>query len=146
MKRSVHFSSIKHNTIVRIAPVCKGMIYVIPHTTPQLDSPLWDIPIIENLEKAFPIPIQTIRKTVRKYHRHIQTLHSPRYSVRHKSSTDSGHIISLYILPLSDTSEINFREGRFVTSDEIRDNKELYSLDLQQESELLGIAAELWDH
>ena len=50
----------------------------------------------------------------------------------------------LYILPLKSEDEIHFHEGEFVSSEDIAENATLYSLNLQKEGDLLGMAAELW--
>jgi hypothetical protein len=49
------------------------------------------------------------------------------------------------VLPFKSEDEILFREGEFVTSEDISKHPDAYSPDLQAESELLGMAAELWN-
>jgi hypothetical protein len=58
---------------------------------------------------------------------------------------DKEATIFLYILPLKSEDEIHFHEGEFVTSEDISNHPEAYAPDLLKESELLGMAAELWE-
>ena len=46
---------------------------------------------------------------------------------------------------IKEIKEISFEEGKFVTADEITANNQLFSKYLQKESDLLGMAAELWN-
>jgi hypothetical protein len=50
--------------------------------------------------------------------------------------------VYLYILPLKQEHEIQFHNGTFISADEI--NGLQYSANLKKESELIGMAAELW--
>ena len=68
----------------------------------------------------------------------------PRFSVQYKSASHNGETVYLYILPLKQEHEIQFHNGTFISADEIGTNSLLYSSNLQKESELIGMAAELW--
>ena len=113
--------------IIRIAPVCNGKIYVVPHISEQ-HVPTHSVKAVKRLKE--------------KYHLHLQTEAQPRFSVKYKVSGNSQDTVYLYILPLKHEKEIHFHEGKFISTDEI--NPDDYSQELIKESELLGMAAELW--
>ena len=127
--------------IIRIAPVCNGKIYVIPHTSEEGTSVL-DLPMVDRIEKASSQSEKTARKVKEKYHLHVKSEMQPRFSVQYKSASDNGETVYLYILPLKLEHEIQFHNGTFISADEI--NGLHYSANLQKESELIGMAAELW--
>jgi hypothetical protein len=103
-----------------------------------------DLPIEEHLEHFSPNSEKYIRKIKEKYHLHLHTPTTPRFSVQYKSEAHKGSTVYLYILPLKSEDEIHFHEGEFVSSEDIAENATLYSLNLQKEGDLLGMAAELW--
>ena len=127
--------------IIRIAPVCNGKIYVIPHTSEEGTSVL-DLPMVDRIEKASSQSEKTARKVKEKYHLHGKSEMQPRFSVQYKSASDNEETVYLYILPLKQEHEIQFHNGTFISADEI--NGLHYSTNLQKESELIGMAAELW--
>ena len=131
--------------IIRIAPVCNGKIYVTPRSVMDNESSRMDLPMEECVEHVSTQSDKTARKVKEKYHQHLRTDAYPRFCVKHRSSTEKEAIIYLYVLPFKSEDEILFREGEFVTSEDISKHPEVYSPDLQVESELLGMAAELWD-
>ena len=131
--------------IIRIAPVCNGKIYVTPHSVMDDNSSRMDLPMEECVEHVSTQSDKAARKMKEKYHQHLRTDASPRFCVKYRSSTEKEIINYLYILPLKSEDEILFRDGKFVTSEDISKNPEVYSPDLQMESELLGMAAELWN-
>jgi hypothetical protein len=131
--------------IIRIAPVCNGKIYVTPRSVMDNESSRMDLPMEECVEHVSTQSDKTARKVKEKYHQHLRTDAYPRFCVKHRSSTEKEAIIYLYVLPFKSEDEILFREGKFVTSEDISKHPEVYSPDLQVESELLGMAAELWD-
>ena len=132
-------------SIVRIAPVCNGKIYVVQRRPDGVKTPRLDLPIEEHLEHFSPNSEKYIRKIKEKYHLHLHTPTTPRFSVQYKSKTHNGSTVYLYILPLKSEDEIHFHEGEFVSSEDIAENATLYSLNLQKEGDLLGMAAELWE-
>ena len=132
-------------TIIRIAPVCNGKIYVNPRSDTDKNTPRMDLPMEECVRHVSVNSDKEARKIKEKYQQHLQTDASPRFCVKHRSCTEKGMTIYLYVLPLKSEDEIRFREGEFVTSEDISKNPGVYSPDLQTESELLGMAAELWD-
>ena len=109
------------------------------------ESSRMDLPMEECVEHVSTQSDKTARKVKEKYHQHLRTDAHPRFCVKHRSSTEKEAIIYLYVLPFKSEDEILFREGEFVTSEDISKHPEVYSPDLQVESELLGMAAELWD-
>ena len=132
--------------IIRIAPVCNGKIYVVsPHSVMEDESSRMDLPMEECVRHVSANSDKEARKIKEKYHQHLQTDASPRFCVKHHSSKEKGTTIYLYVLPLKSEDEIRFREGKFVTSEDISKNPGVYSPDLQTENELLGMAAELWN-
>ena len=130
--------------IIRIAPVCNGKIYVVPRSITDDRSPRMDLPIEECVKHASIKSDKEARKVKEKYRQHLCTDASPRLCVRHQSAIEEEASTYLYVLPLRCEDEILFHEGEFVTSEEINAHPENYSPDLQKESELLGMAAELW--
>ena len=131
--------------IIRIAPVCNGKIYVNPRSDTAKNTSRMDLPMEECVRHVSVNSDKEARKIKEKYQQHLQTDASPRFCVKHRSCTEKGTTIYLYVLPLKSEDEIRFREGEFVTSEDISKNPGVYSPDLQTESELLGMAAELWD-
>ena len=124
--------------IIRIAPVCNGKIYVIPHSSVGCI----DIPMVESVEHVSTKSDKTACKIKEKYRLHIQTDASPRFCVQHQSG---NAIAYLYVLPLKQEDEIHFHDGRFVSAEDITNHPKQYTSDLLLESELLGMAAELWN-
>ena len=132
-------------TIIRIAPVCNGKIYVNPRSDTDANKSRMDLPMEECVRHVSSNSDKEARKVKEKYHQHLRTDASPRFCVKHQSSTEKGETIYLYVLPLKSEDEILFREGEFVNSEDINAHPEAYSPDLQTESDLLGMAAELWE-
>ena len=127
--------------IIRIAPICNGKIYVMPHT----ESRQMDLPLMEQVA-CHPVKSSNkLAKQLTQKHKNIHTPEEPRFSVRYISPSNEEEHVYLYILPLSKEDEIHFEEGKFISANEIEDNAHLYSDYLQKESGLLGMAAELWN-
>ena len=143
MKSSLHSFNPDNMPIIRIAPVCNGKVYVIPHT-PEEGTTVMDLPMEDRIEKVSPKSDKAARKVKEKYQLHINCDMQPRFSVQYKSASHNGETVYLYILPLKQEHEIQFHNGTFVSADEINTNNQLYSSNLQKESELLGMVAELW--
>lgn len=144
MKRTLSTSAHKHTSILRIAPVCNGKIYVVPHEPVQGGNSTTDIPIEEYVSQPPTSSGKTAQKVKEKYHLHIHSDMQPRFCVKYKAPNNEQEIVFLYILPLKDESEINFHKGKFISTEEINQDGNRYSSNLQKESELLGMAAELW--
>ena len=126
--------------VIRIAPVCNGKIYVAPCPS----SRQMDLPLVEQVEEH---PARQSNKLARQLTRKsegISASEEPRFSVKYTSPTNREETVYLYILPLSREDEIRFEEGKFIPAEEITSNEEQYSECLQKESQLLGMAAELW--
>lgn len=123
-------------SIIRIAPVCDGKIYI---------TPSMDLPIQEEVEHIDEKSDKKVRKVLEKYQQHIHTDATPRFCVKHRSATHEGATIYLYVLPLQADEEIGFQGGKFVTEEEMEQDVHRYSADLQKESGLLFMAAELWE-
>ena len=121
---------------VRIAPVCGGKIYI---------NSQMDLPIVEEVMHISEKSDKSVRKVLEKYQRHIHTEASPRYCAKHRSTSSDAETIYLYVLPLQAEDEINFHGGRFVSEEEMNKEAKKYSADLQEESALLFMSAELWE-
>ena len=143
MKSSLHSFKSDNMPIIRIAPVCNGKVYVVPHT-PEEGTTIMDLPMEDRVEKVSSPSDKVALKVKEKYHLHINCDMQPRFSVQYKSASHNGETVYLYILPLKQENEILFHNGKFITVEEIGTNGLLYSPNLQKESELLGMAAELW--
>ena len=131
--------------IIRIAPVCNGKIYVTPHFSEHQENGYLDLPIEEKVEHVSVKSDKIIRKLKEKYHTHISSSMTPRFSVQYQSEAHNGNTAYLYILPLKEENEIQFHEGKFITAEDIVNHPDRYGHNLQKESELLGMAAELWN-
>ena len=129
--------------IIRIAPVCNGKIYVTPRMTEEGNLRL-DLPIVESVEHVSTQSDKPARRVKEKFHQHLHTDASPRFCVQHRSALPDEGIVYLYVLPLRSEEDISFLEGKLVTSEDIAAHPEEYGYNLQMESELLGMAAELW--
>ena len=144
MKSSLYLSNSDNMPTIRIAPVCNGKIYVVPHTLDEGNT-IMDLPMVEQVEKASPKSDKVARKIKENYHLHIQSDMQPRFSIQYKSATHQNETVYLYILPLRQEQEIQFQNGKFVSSEEIANSTNQYSTNLQQEGEFLGMAADLWN-
>ena len=134
-------NSCKNMPIIRIAPVCKGKIYVKPQASScQMDLPMMEHVACHPTKSSNQIARQLFRK-----HTNINTQEEPRFSVRYVSPVNQNEHVYLYILPLGHEEEISFTDGKFISADEIELHAHLYSDYLQKESGLLGMAAELWE-
>ena len=145
MKHSNLIQESDKMSIVRIAPVYGGKVYVTPHPSDKEESPRMDLPIVESVAHVSAKSGKTARHIVGKYHQHLDTEVSPRFCVMHRSASCHEKTIYLYVLPLKTKDEIHFHGGEWVTSDDIVHRPETFSPDLQTEGELIGMAAELWE-
>ena len=145
MKESLFNPPTNTMSIIRIAPVCNGKIYVTPHSFNKGEQEYMDLPIVESVEHVSVKSEKVACKIKEKYHLHIQTDASPRFCVQHKSASTGDATIYLYVLPLKQEDKIQFHNGQFVDAEHIQTHPEQYSHTLQEESELLDMAAELWE-
>lgn len=127
--------------IIRIAPVCNGKIYVKSYA----ESGQMDLPLIEEVVQHPTKSSNKQAKQLTQRYKNITTTEEPRFSVRYVSPVNKEEHVYLYILPLSEENEICFEEGKFISADEIEKNAHIYSDYIQKESDLLGMAAELWN-
>ena len=132
-------------SIIRIAPVCNGKIYVAPRASKDGKDSFMDLPMEESVEHVSTKSDKTARKVKEKYQAHLKTSMTPRFSVHYKSPSHHGSTTYLYILPLKQEDEIQFHEGRFISAEDINKHPKQYTSNLQMEGELLGMAAELWN-
>lgn len=144
MKDSIQQTPSASLPILRIAPVCNGKIYVVPRTNPDGETSCMDLPIEEETEIRAPRSGKTARKVMEKYRAYLSTDATPRFSVQYHSRLPLRESVCLYILPLKEESEISFSNGRFVSAEEIETAPRMFGRKLQEESALLGMAAELW--
>ena len=73
MKKNVLTPPTSPTSIIRIAPVCNGKIYVTPHPTDKEASASWDLPIEEQVEHFSPKSEKSIRKVKERYNAHLHT-------------------------------------------------------------------------
>ena len=144
MKHPNPLSESNKMSIIRIAPVCNGKIYVTPRASADGKGFLMDLPIEESVEHVSTKSDKTARKIKEKYQSHIHTDASPRFCVQYTSKPHDGCTAYLYVLPLHQEDEIHFHEGKFVSAEDINNHPDAYSYNLHEESELLDMAAELW--
>ena len=145
MKQSNLTQGSNKMSVIRIAPVCGGKIYVTKHPLAGGESPHMDLPIVESVTHVSVKSDRTACKVKEKFHQHLHMDAAPRLCVKHRSGMNKEETIFLYVLPLKSEDEIHFHEGKFVTSEDISNHPEAYAPDLQTEYELLGMAAELWE-
>lgn len=145
MKKTLN--ALHHNSMstLRIAPVCNGKIYVVPHQSNQMGNYYLDIPIQEQIHGNPTNSGKAVQKIKERFHLHFHTNEQPRFCVQYKMRAEQQEVVFLYILPLKEEEEIRFSNGQFMTSEEIQANEQSFSPYLQKESELLGMAAELWN-
>ena len=144
MKHSNLLPESNKMSIIRIAPVCNGKIYVTPRASTDGKGFLMDLPIEESVEHVSTKSDKVARKIKEKYQSHIHTDASPRFCVQYTSKPHDGCTAYLYVLPLHQEDEIHFHEGKFVSAEDINNHPDAYSYNLHEESELLDMAAELW--
>ena len=144
MKQSKRLPKSDNMPIIRIAPVCNGKIYVAPRRAADGENLQWDLPIEESVEHVSNKSDKVARKIKEKYQSHIHSDASPRFCVQYTSKPHDGSTAYLYILPLQKEEEVHFHEGKFVSAEEITNQPETFSDNLQEEGALLGMAAELW--
>ena len=145
MKNLIVNPTTDHLSTIRIAPVCNGKIYVTPRPTGNGASTCLDLPIEETVEHFSPKSSKGIHKVTERYSRHLHTDTIPRFSVKYRSAPNDGHTVYLYILPLKQEAEISFHDGKFISAEEMGILEEAYSPRLNKESELLAMAATLWE-
>lgn len=144
MKSSLQPPIRNNMPIIRIAPVCNGKIYVAPRRAADGENLQWDLPIEESVEHVSTKSDKVARKIKEKYQSHIHSDASPRFCVQYTSKPHDGSTAYLYILPLQKEEEVHFHEGKFVSAEKITNQPETFSDNLQEESALLDMAAELW--
>lgn len=137
----------QHNSmhILRIAPVCNGKIYVVPHQSNQMGSYCLDVPIQEQIHGNPTNSYKIAQKIKERFHLHLHTNEQPRFCVQYRMKSENSETVYLYILPLQKEEDIHFNNGQLMTADEIQKADTSISPFLQQESELLNMAAELWN-
>lgn len=127
--------------IIRIAPICNGKVYIIPHSTLQK----MDLPLMGQMDESSVNKSNKLAKQLmQRYNAEIQTNEHPRFCVKYNSPIHEGEKVYLYILPLNNEEDIQFENGGFIDTDNIETNPFQYSHYLQKESGLLSMAAELW--
>lgn len=131
--------------IIRIAPVCNGKIYVVPRNSEDRKELCMDLPMEESVEHVSTKSDKAAQKVKEKHQAHLKTSMTPRFSVQYKSPSPHGRTTYLYILPLKQEDDIQYHEGRFISVEDINKHPKQYTSNLQMESELLGMAAELWN-
>ena len=144
MKHSEISQNKNKMSIIRIAPVCNGKIYVVPRVIEKGETPQLDLPIVENVEHMSANPEKAARKVKEKFHQHLCTEAMPRFCVMHRPKATKESTIHLYVLPLQGEDEVHFHGGEWVKEEDISNRPEAYTPDLQTEGALLGMAAELW--
>lgn len=141
MKKTLNAPKHTHMSILRIAPICNGKVYVVPHQSNPMGNYFFDIPIQEEIHGNPTNSSKIVQKLKERFHLHFHTNEQPRFCIQHKMKSDT---IYLYILPLRQEEDIHFSHGKFMSLKEMLENKESLSQCLQKESEFLGMAAELW--
>lgn len=136
-----------NNNTIRIAPVCKGKIYLNKSIGNILnkDIKVWDLPMIRNLEGSIGKCEKYAEKITRK---HTDASESPRLIMHYREDNGNGTInnVLLFILPLNSETEIKkTNSGHFFTFEELEKNPESYDMNLMKELEHIKMAAEVWN-
>ena len=129
------------SSLIRIAPLYQGKIYLSDHA-----SSVWDLPFTDSLLGPSSAIDRKARKLVRK---NITSPHtSPRLLLRHwTDENDLSHRrpVSVYIYPLRHADELRTEQGRFFSFEEIKQQPAAFSPSLLKELEHLQLAAEVWN-
>lgn len=135
-------------TIVRIAPLCHGKIYLTQreHTSCCCSSSsfLWDLPI----ENSFEGPANKSEKYAKKIVSRLWNIQeTPRLILHYKSSISCScqQHIHLYIIPAAHKEDFSLANGRFFSFEEIIQNKENFGPSLLHELSHLQLAAHMWN-
>lgn len=135
-------------TIVRVAPLCHGKIYLTQreHNTccSLSPTPLWDLPI----ENSFEGPSGKSEKYARKIaSKQLEIQEEPRPILHYRSSVTCScqQHIHLYIIPTVEEEELHLPNGRFFSFEEIEQNREKFGPSLLQELPHLQLAASMWN-
>lgn len=131
-------------SIIRIAPICNGKVYLTPRPTVR-KTLVMDVPIEEHVEQWSAKSKKAIQEIKERYSENIHSIDLPRFCAQYKSTVHPEATVYLYVLPLKQEDEIHFHDGQFIPVEEISKDMRLYSRDLQEESELLCMASELWN-
>lgn len=133
-------------SIIRIAPVCNGKIYVTPRNK-RKEAGKWDLPMEEYFPPRQPDPNQYARAMVMSLQPYFTGKIEVRFSLKHwLQGNENSTIVLLYVLPLSNETDIHLPNGKFVSPEEITANHaNQYSTHLQDEVEHLALVAQTWE-
>lgn len=135
-------------TLVRIAPLCRGKIYLAKRASAACGSSssgsLWDLPIENSFEGPASKSDNYARKIIRKQ---WDVQETPRLILHYQSAAACScrQHINLYIIPTAREEEIPLSNGRFFSFEEIMQNKEEFGTILLQELPHLQLAAHMWN-
>lgn len=136
-------------SIIRIAPVCNGKIYLIPYKKDDSSEHIWDIPLVFIFEKP-PHKSKSFATTqARKFLREISgndmsPFISPRLILKYKIEKLTPHPVQLFIFPIDREEKCRNGSGRFFTFSELEKSSGNFSRTLLVEKEHLQISANLW--
>ena len=134
-------------TVVRIAPLCHGKIYLTKQervTCCSSPAALWDLPIENNFEG----PINQSDRYAQKLASKLLSIQEDPRPILHYTSTincSCTQHIHLYIIPISNENEIQRLNGRLFSFTEIEQQTDMFGPTLLHELPHLQLAANMWN-
>ena len=129
---------------VRIAPVCKGKIYL--SGKPALRPAVWDLPVERDIYGPLSAIDRKARRLMTRRGRRLPV--APRLLLRHwmpAPGSPRRQPVSVYICPLLHEDDFQTENGRYFTFEEITRQPSGFSPLLLKEIEHLRMAAEVWN-
>lgn len=130
------------SSVIRIAPLCKGRIYLTGRHRPTV----WDLPIESHFYGPSTAADRKARKLVRRGL--LPSPVAPRLLLRHWTTDPASpqrKPVSVYIYPIRQEKDFSATNGRYFTFEEIRQQPAAFSPVLLKELEHLELAAEVWN-
>lgn len=133
-------------SLLRIAPVFQGKIYLIPRQGSSQEEVYWDLPIEGLFEGAILKSEAQAYKLTQNYLNTRRSLRL-RFLLHYKKIQECGCIqqIRLYILPLYQEQAECCTGGKFISFEEMKQKPDAYNAMLIKEATSLQMAAEMWE-
>lgn len=133
-------------SIIRIAPICNGRLYLRKYYVKSKEGFVWDLPIKEVYDGPVTESNLFVKKISKRYTSLMKTPMDPRFIWHYKlkKNSDQSPVVLLYILPMDDEKLLAGDEGRFFDFTEINVDEKFYSPELKVEYDQLMMTAEIW--
>lgn len=130
---------------LRIAAICNGKIYVHPRNERGEEPGKLDVPIEDYFNIGQTNPDSHAQEVVNSYKNSLKGNVEPRFSLKHMIKyKGQNKTVLLYILPLEEENQIHFKDGKFVSAEEIALEEDKYSTSLMSELDHLKLVAQTW--